>query len=207
MPRYLFHIVDGELRPNSVRDSDGTVLRDATEARKEAIGLAQDIAKHRLDGATKWKVVVTDEGGGTVLTVPLSQVLTLRVRVWSTLRDLVYGLVYRSPRTLAWSLAAGVIVLQAVALGVLMQQDPGTYQTASAPSQGAVVAIRFVRTAMVVDITRLMETYHGSIVDGPRAGGFYRVRLSDTALPKDDFAQLVARMSQDDIVEFAAAVE
>jgi hypothetical protein len=207
MPRYLFHIVDGESRPNSVRDSEGTVLRDATEARKEAVGLAQDIAKHRLDGANKWKIVVTDEHGTTVLIVPLSEVLTLRVRAWTTLRGLVASLVYRSPRSLAWSLAAGVIMAQAIALAVLLREQPGTYQTASAPSQGALVAIRFAGAATVDDITRFMETHQSSIVDGPRAGGFYRVRLSHTTLPRDEFARLVARMSDAKIVDFVAAVE
>jgi hypothetical protein len=96
MPRYLFHIVDGESRHHSIRDGEGAVLHDAAEARKEALGLAQDIAKHGLAGATKWKIVVTDEDGNPILTVPISQVPTLRMRPWSMLRGLVSSLVYRS---------------------------------------------------------------------------------------------------------------
>jgi hypothetical protein len=207
MPRYLFHIVDGGSRPNSVRDGEGTVLRDATAARKEAVGLARDIAKHGLDGASKSQIVVADEHGSTIFIVSLSEVRTLRVRAWSMLRDVAFGLVHRSPRMLAWSLAAGVLMMQTVALAVLWQGHPGTYKAASAPGQGALVAIRFAATATVADITSFMETYKSSIVDGPRVGGFYRVRLSHTALPKEEFARLVADMAQADVVEFVAAVE
>jgi hypothetical protein len=122
MPRYLFHIVDEKSRPNGVRDGEGTVLRDATEARKEAVGLARDIAKHGLDGSTKWKIVVTDEHGENILIVPLAEVYTFRARAWFAVRGFFSKLVYRTPRALAWSMAAGVIGVQTIALAMLLQE-------------------------------------------------------------------------------------
>jgi hypothetical protein len=70
MPEYYFHLLE-ENGQNLVRDSDGTTLPDAAEARKEAIGLARDIVDHRLHKPT-WQVVVTDANGVVVLAVPLT---------------------------------------------------------------------------------------------------------------------------------------
>ena len=83
-------------------------------------------------------------------------------------------------------------------------QDKGTYQPASAPSTGAIVAVRFVAQANAADVTRFLEAYKGSIVDGPRSGGFYRIRISETPLPQDELAKLAARMGQEKVVDFIA---
>lgn len=70
MPEYYLHLLEesGEIL---VRDSDGIILSDAAEARKEAIGLARDIVGHGLHKPT-WQVVVTDANAVVVLAVPVS---------------------------------------------------------------------------------------------------------------------------------------
>jgi hypothetical protein len=208
MPRYFFHVVEAKSLRKSVRDGEGIVFADAREANKEAVGLAQDIAVHGVHGSGEWKVVVTDERGDNVLTVPLSEVRARRIRPWLKLRSLMSNAVSRSPRMFAWSIAAGAIVAGAIAVpGIVttvLLQDQGVYQTASAASTGAVVAVRFVAQANAGDITAFLETYKGSIVDGPRAGAFYRIRISETALPSDALAKVAARMGQDKVVEFIA---
>jgi hypothetical protein len=206
MPRYLFHIIGEDARQSSVRDGEGAMLRDATEARKEAVGLAQDIARHGLDESAKWKVVVTDEHGANIVTVPLSQVHTFRTRAWWAVRGVFSKFLHRSSRTLAWSILAAAIIAQAVVVFTLVQ-NKGTYETASAPSKGAVVAIRFVGTATMNEISAFLESQQSTIIDGPRVGGFYRVRITHSTLPQGEFARLVARMSQEKVVEFIAAVE
>jgi uncharacterized protein DUF6894 len=203
MPRYFFHVMEAKSLRNSVRDAEGTVLSDEREAKKEAIGLAQDIATHGVHGSGEWTVVVTDEYGNSILTVPLSEVRARRTRPWLKLRSRISNFVSGSPHRFAWSIVAGAIVVLGIVTTVLFQ-DKGTYQTASAPSPGAIVAVRFVAQANAADVTRFLEAYKGSIVDGPRSGGFYRIRISETPLPQDQLAKLAARMGQEKVVDFIA---
>src|ERR1700704_5483199 len=80
MPRYFFNIMEGHSQ-NLVRDIEGAVLSSAGEARKEALGLARDITRHGIHGPSQtWTVIVTDETGDEVLTVPLSGVPAAKTR-------------------------------------------------------------------------------------------------------------------------------
>src|SRR5258707_14693336 len=72
MPRYFFNILEGHSQ-NLVRDIEGALLSGAPEARKEALGLARDITRHGIHAPKQtWTVIVTDEKGDEVLTVPLT---------------------------------------------------------------------------------------------------------------------------------------
>ena len=203
MPRYFFHVVEANSLRNSVRDSEGIVLADQTMAKKEALGLARDIATHGVHGSGEWQVVVTDERGDNMLTVPLSEVRVRKIRLWLKIRSLVSRLGFRSPRTVVWSVAATAVVALAIITTMLLQ-DKGSYQTASAPSTGTLVAVRFVAHASAQDITTFLETYKGLIVDGPRAGGFYRIRISEKTLPPEDVRTITAGMAREKVVEFIA---
>ncbi len=121
-----------------------------------------------------------------------------------------------TPRTLAWaaSAAALVMVIQfAVIGGVMIHGKPAapTYSTASAPgaatTTGAFVLIRFAPAARMADATRLLAANHASIVAGPMAGGFYRVRVADKPLAKAPLTAIVQRLQKDRLVDFASATE
>jgi hypothetical protein len=119
-----------------------------------------------------------------------------------------------SPRALAlWGGAAAlVIVLQAAILGgVLVKTRVGTFETASYPEKpapGAFVLIRFAPQATAADITRFLDGRKAVIVDGPRAGGLYRVRVAPAALPNGQLARIAKEMQEDTaVVGFAAATE
>jgi hypothetical protein len=125
-----------------------------------------------------------------------------------------------TPRTLAWSATAAVlaIVLQAGLLAGLYVGDRGgetspSYQTASAPTRsftaaGSYALIGFVPQASAADVTKFLEAHQLSVVDGPRSGGLYRIRVSATALPKADLDGIVKQMQADSkIVRFVAATE
>ena len=118
-----------------------------------------------------------------------------------------------SPRTLAWSgvAAALAIVLQAGLLAGLFIGERGTsYQTASygeapASGQGAFALVRFNPAASVADITRFFDQHKASLVEGPRAGGIYRIKVAANNLSKDETAKIVARMAEDkNVVAFIA---
>lgn len=121
-----------------------------------------------------------------------------------------------SPRTLVWSasLAAVVVVLQAgIITGVLMNNRPASFQTASlsmnepitrdlsaaAPSRALV---RFAPDARVGDITALLDKYQASVVGGA-PGGMFRLQFANAS--KDEFAGLLGRLQNEKIVSLAVA--
>ena len=125
-----------------------------------------------------------------------------------------------TPRTLAWSATAAVlaIVLQAGLLAGLYVGERGSetspsYQTASAPTRsftaaGSYALVGFAPQASAADVTKFLEEHQASVVDGPRSGGLYRVRVSAAALPKADLARIVKQMQADSkVVRFVAPTE
>jgi hypothetical protein len=124
-----------------------------------------------------------------------------------------------TPRTLAWSAAAAVlaIVLQAGLLaGLYVGGEHGgasSFQTASysktvPPVAGSFALIGFAPQASSADITKFLETHKVSVVDGPRPGGLYTIRVSVTALPKAELARIVKQMQDDSkVVRFVAPTE
>ncbi|MBI3433476.1 MAG: hypothetical protein HY056_00105 [Proteobacteria bacterium] len=116
-----------------------------------------------------------------------------------------------APRTLAWSAAAAAVVIlaQAAVLTSVYVGEP-RYQAASAPHvAGAVrgtndVLVRFVSDAGASAITKFLDQFDASIVEGPMSGGIYRLRIAPKGQTKDDIARQVARMQEERaIVSFA----
>jgi hypothetical protein len=125
-----------------------------------------------------------------------------------------------SPRTLAWSATAAVlaIVLQAGLIAGLYLGEPGSespaaFRTASAPTRsfapaGSYALIGFTAQASAADVTKFLEAHKAAIVDGPKPGGLYRIRIAQAALPKSDLAAIVKQMQDESkIVRFVAATE
>jgi hypothetical protein len=114
-----------------------------------------------------------------------------------------------SPRTLAFaaSVAVAAIALQAFLLVGQFTKPAATYQTAStAPASrvhGSYAMVRFAREASAAEITRFLEDYKATLVDGPKPGGFYRVRIAMTSMAKEELSRIVSRMRQDRVVETA----
>jgi anti-sigma-K factor RskA len=126
------------------------------------------------------------------------------------------GLLLRlSPRALAWSAvaAAVVILVQAGFLAALFVGPQGhSYRTASveqaAATPGAYALVGFVPQASAADVTKLLETYKASIVDGPRAGDLYRIRIGQAGLSRDELSGIVGRLrGESNVVRFAVPAE
>lgn len=122
-----------------------------------------------------------------------------------------------SPRALAWSAAAAALAI-ALQAGLLVgmfvgEGGQGTFQTASytqdaARPEGAYALIAFVPQATAADITKFLETHKATVIDGPRAGGLYKVRLAVTGLPKEELGRLVRTMQDEkSLIRFAAPTE
>lgn len=133
------------------------------------------------------------------------------------------------------AVGALAILLQAGVIGtVLMKREPGTFQTASyeaAPVPGAPVTItrslapasapssapasaegttrlfvRFAPTARVSDITALLDTYQGTIVDSGK-DGLFRLQFGNRVMTKDQVAGLVRRLEGEKIVNMAVQAQ
>ncbi len=119
---------------------------------------------------------------------------------------LAAGWAEQNPRRFGWSAAAAavVILLQGATIVALLPAAKGPgYQTASqqsAPSDGATVLVAFTPEARLDQLAVLLQKYNAWIVEGPRAGGLYRVRVGDKSLTADQLAAIVADLRTAPIV-------
>jgi anti-sigma-K factor RskA len=116
-----------------------------------------------------------------------------------------------SPRTLAVaaSFAVAAIALQAFLLVSMATKPQAPFETASlnptVTGHGTFAMVRFAREASAGEITRFLEEYQATLVDGPKPGGFYRVRITMKTLAKEELTRIVSRMRQERVVETADA--
>lgn len=121
------------------------------------------------------------------------------------------------PAAMQWvsAAAAVLIVAQGLALGVLMTSGvpggPG-YETASGPGQAAVqgtfALVQFADGARAEEINRFLTQFDVKIVDGPKPGGVYKVRISEQALDQAARDTILEKLSaRSDLVTFAAPAE
>ena len=114
------------------------------------------------------------------------------------------------PRRLAYVgvAAAALIAVQGVAITGLALREGSGYQTASAPGARAserYVLLSFAPDAKAGDIASFFKRFGASVVDGPRANGFFKVRVGDASLSAAQVDAIAARMkSESAIVSFVA---
>jgi hypothetical protein len=72
-------------------------------------------------------------------------------------------------------------------------------------NDGTLASIRFAPKAAAADITEFLVANSISVVDGPKSGGLYIVRLPETGRKKTDLIKRIAVETQ--IVDFIAAVQ
>jgi anti-sigma factor RsiW len=117
-----------------------------------------------------------------------------------------------SPRHLAYAgvAAALAIAVQAASIGALLQGQGGSgYQTASGDkdtlSAGTFALVAFQPAAPAGTLSAFLAENKFTIVEGPKAGGLFRVRVGDAALsPADTDAMLAKLKARGDLVSFAA---
>lgn len=118
-----------------------------------------------------------------------------------------------SPATLGWATAAAVLLIvgQLGLIGGYVASRPGsTYETASAPegaaiAEGTELIVRFQPAADVASLTRLLAANGAVIVDGPRAGGIYRMRLEAGREDEAAIDHAVEMLRQEDeVIAFIA---
>ena len=114
-----------------------------------------------------------------------------------------------APGRLAWAGAAAavVIVLQGAAIVSLLPRAAGpTYETASqqaAPAEGATALVAFASDATLQQVAALLQKQKAVIVDGPRSGGLFRLRIGDKSMSKEQRDAVVAALRAEPIVRMA----
>jgi hypothetical protein len=131
---------------------------------------------------------------------------SFNIGAWLT--DFVAGF---SPRTLAYgaTAAALAIVLQAgILAGVFVKERAAgpqlaSYEQIDSAGTAAYVRIRFKAQATVADISAFLAENNAFVVDGPaRDNGFFRVRVSDKSMTKDELSAVVKKMARNPVVDF-----
>jgi hypothetical protein len=68
--------------------------------------------------------------------------------------------------------------------------------------------VRFAPSATANDINTFLNAHKAAIIEGPKAGGMYRVRLAVPALPKEQLDRVIREMKgETNVVSFIAVVE
>ena len=102
-----------------------------------------------------------------------------------------------------------MVGVQGVAITGLALRDGGPgFQTASAPGtrpSESYVLLSFSPEARAGEIASFFKRFDASVVDGPRANGFFKVRVGDASLSSAQIDAIAARMKGESaIVSFVA---
>jgi hypothetical protein len=103
--------------------------------------------------------------------------------------------------------------MQAAVIAAVVVKEQGSSsgpELASAPSEGSYAVVRFAPQATANDITNFLGAYKATVVEGPlnMGGQLYRIRLSETKLPKEEVGKIVRQMqSESKVVDYIAAKE
>ncbi|HEU0061337.1 MAG TPA: hypothetical protein VFR19_15770 [Hyphomicrobiaceae bacterium] len=91
-----------------------------------------------------------------------------------------------APRAIRYAAyaAVGLLLVQSLAITALLVKDNGAgYQTAAGKDggEGLFFLVAFTDTASTADLTRLLQDFDARIIDGPKPGGIFqvKVRVSD----------------------------
>lgn len=117
-----------------------------------------------------------------------------------------------SPRTLAYAAGAAALALVVQAgiigsafMGSAPEYQTASYRTARGPvSDGTFVLVGFNPEATAGDMARLLDQVGGTIVEGPRPGGFYRVRVGERGMSQAELDRVLSVLrGQSRIIRFA----
>jgi hypothetical protein len=106
--------------------------------------------------------------------------------------------------------AALLLAVQAGALLYMTERGSQTYETASGPTEtaggaGTFAVVSFRPTASAADIAALLSEAGAQIVEGPKAGGLWRVRLSAERLADAETEAKIALLrSKSAVISFAS---
>jgi hypothetical protein len=113
-----------------------------------------------------------------------------------------------TPAGLRWAAAiAGLVVLcQAAAIGTLiLARSSNIYETAGGkphPAAGPTLLVGFADGAAASAVTALLSEIDAQVIEGPKPGGMYRVRLTNAPATNTALQQIMRRLlARPDVVK------
>ena len=172
-------------------------LELAREDRDETILFNQSLG---APSAQAWARVLAATDAAPRRRAPSARIalLAARLAAWTGVSE--------RPARLVWAGAAAtvVIVIESAALLSLLPKAQGpAYQTASQQSatvEGANVIVAFAPDATMRAITDLLAKHKASIVEGPRSGGLFKLRIGDKTMTKAELDAAIAALGAEPIV-------
>ncbi len=111
-----------------------------------------------------------------------------------------------SPNAVRWAamVAAALIFVQAITLGMLISDSTRTgvdYRTASGQNgtqalTGTFALMQFSEDATLIEISTLLSSLEASIIDGPKPGGIYKVRISQETLSEAEYQRILREIQE-----------
>jgi hypothetical protein len=114
-----------------------------------------------------------------------------------------------------WAVAAAVmaIIVQSTLLGgFIIERQTGIYHTASGGGEtriaGTLVLVRFADSATLGDLGKRLAALDIAIVDGPKAGGLFTLRIGPENMPAAERSKKTAELQANaDLVMFVGPVQ
>lgn len=172
------------------------------EERAEAIGANEAIGAPR-----------PIDVGKIIKATPVTAVSRIAAAIASARQQMRDLLEAPGGRSLRWAgaIAAAVILAQAVTIGGLLRERAETgYETASGTDAGpaapaSLAMVRFADDATAAAISATLGRLSMSIVDGPKPGNLYRVRLGTGVLSDKERSMAIDRlMAESRVVVFVS---
>lgn len=204
----------GKLSPAETKRVEEALARDPTLVERlaltrdemdEAVGLAESIPapSPRARDRVFDRIAAMEEARPASL-ADMGRAASTKVRESGLVGRLLDLVAAFSPRQLAYAgiAAALLVVAQAGIIGALVSDRGGaTYGTASGPGgpvaqEGTFALVGFAPGVTLERVAAVLTERGAAIVDGPRAGGLYRVRIAAKAVPNEERDRLIAGLRE-----------
>jgi hypothetical protein len=114
-----------------------------------------------------------------------------------------------------WAVAAGVlaVLIQPIAIGVLVtERQVGGFRTATggteSPAGGSLVFVRISDSTTLASLNERLTSLGATIVDGPKAGGLFTLRIGPNDIPVADREMKIAALKASiDIFSFVGPAQ
>jgi hypothetical protein len=200
---------NGRLAPAEKRRVEAALAEDSELARRLELvreEMAETIAANEAITPASSRAFDKLMAGIEAMPQPARPLAAIKAGLMDRLGDFLAGL---APRKLAYAAAAvvAVVAIQSVALtGLVGERAGSSYGTASqgeVATAGPSVLIGFAAEAKMEAVSAFLKRHGASLAEGPKANGFYRLRLA----PGADVAAIAAAMkAETGLVSFVQAV-
>jgi hypothetical protein len=201
----------GKLQNGERVEVETALARDADLRRQLAL-IEDEIAVTReLNEATPGPLPGAVERFMNELRIEAQPRQMIRETGWKRALAWLSSRVAAPPRWALAAVAAALILQAGVIGGFVIERQGGGYHTAGEPGElapGAYVLARFADGAMLAEINARLTSLGVTVVDGPKAGGIYTLRIGPEDMPADERDRMIAALrSNAGLIVFVGPVQ